>query len=61
MTEEPAVELDDAHFRAEKFGALPARVHPDDAEATTETDIPRVRPDDFATGEEQWMLRNAAG
>ncbi|MEV7628296.1 hypothetical protein [Actinoplanes sp. NPDC089786] len=61
MTEEPAVEVDGAEYRATKFGALPPRVHPDDAVALTETDVPRVRPDDGAGGEDQWMLRNAAG
>jgi hypothetical protein len=60
MTDEPEAQLDDAQVRAARFGALPARVHPDDAIAMTETDVPRVKPDDLAS-EEQWLLRAAAG
>jgi hypothetical protein len=61
MTDEPAIEVDDAEFRATRFGKLPARVHPDDAVAMTETAPPRDRPDDGAGGEDAWMLRTAAG
>ena len=60
MTEEPAAEVGDAEFRAARFGTLPTRVHPDDRIALTETVPKRDLPDD-AGGEDQWMLRNAAG
>ncbi|MFI5931799.1 hypothetical protein [Actinoplanes sp. NPDC051494] len=60
MTDEHAHEVDEAQRRADRFGKLPARVHPDDAVAMTETDPPQDRTTP-AGGEDQWMLRVAAG
>ncbi|MGW4467317.1 hypothetical protein [Micromonospora sp. NBC_01796] len=49
-----------AHLRQVRFGRLPARVRPEDHVQLVETG---QRPDRAAPagGEDDWMLRNAAG
>jgi hypothetical protein len=45
MPEEPLTEADQGRVRAARFGRLPARVRPDDAVETVDTEIRRGRPE----------------
>jgi hypothetical protein len=60
MTEEPEAPIDDAQFRAAKFGALPPRIHPDEQITTADTNRPQEKIGGYGTEDER-MLRTAAG